>query len=176
MGMQTFVTAQSATNVPMWPSALVAITLIAFLMVMMLMAMHQGGVEGGIKMWAALGTVAGLLTGTAGTYFFTREAVRTAQDQSASAQMLADSASEQLVSATELAKNANTQVSVKTAMINEQIATIQILHADLMAKESKLQKLSRENPELGLRDEDIRIRPDVLERFRRFEDFTDGPR
>jgi hypothetical protein len=70
-----------------WPSAVVALALILFLGVLMCVALARFNMDEVLKLWAALGTIAGLIVGTFGTYFFTREAtqarIQAAQAQSA---------------------------------------------------------------------------------------------
>src|SRR5215471_12524489 len=56
-----------------WPSAAVAIALIAFLALVMYIALKRFEMDDILKFWAALGTIVGLIIGTFGTYFFTRE-------------------------------------------------------------------------------------------------------
>src|SRR5438876_4055682 len=59
-----------------WPSAVVAVAIILFLGVLMTVALKRFKMDEVLKLWAALGTIAGLVIGTFGTYFFTREATQ----------------------------------------------------------------------------------------------------
>jgi len=70
-----------------WPSAAVAIAIIAFLTVVMCVALKRYSMDAVLKLWAGLGSVAGILAGAFVSYFFTHEAteakVQAAQAQSA---------------------------------------------------------------------------------------------
>ena len=73
-----------------WPSAAVAIAIIAFLTVVMCVALKRYSMDAVLKLWAGLGSVAGILAGAFVSYFFTHEAteakVQAAQAQSAATQ------------------------------------------------------------------------------------------
>jgi hypothetical protein len=69
-----------------WPSAVVAIVIIAFLAVVMAIALKRYTMDEVLKLWAALGTIAGIAVGTFGTYFFTSAKVQVAQAQTQAAQ------------------------------------------------------------------------------------------
>src|SRR6266480_2625531 len=64
-----------------WPSTIVAVAIVVFLGVLMTIALMRYKMDEVLKLWAALGTIAGIVIGTFGTYFFTREKVETAQAQ-----------------------------------------------------------------------------------------------
>jgi hypothetical protein len=68
-----------------WPSAVVAVALILFLAVVMIIALLRYTMDEVLKLWAALGTIVGIVFGAFGTYFFTREATQ-AKVQAAQAQ------------------------------------------------------------------------------------------
>ncbi len=57
-----------------WPSAIVAIVLLVIIAVIMLVGMFRYTFDEVLKLWAALGTLVGLITGTMATYFFTNQA------------------------------------------------------------------------------------------------------
>jgi hypothetical protein len=57
-------------------SVIVAVALIGLVVAIMIVAMIRYDVDGVVKIWGLLGTLVGLIVGTMGTYFFTREEVR----------------------------------------------------------------------------------------------------
>jgi hypothetical protein len=73
-----------------WPSAFVAIAIIAFLTIVMCVALKRYNMDAVLKLWAGLGSVAGILAGAFVSYFFTSQAievkVQAAQAQSKSAE------------------------------------------------------------------------------------------
>jgi hypothetical protein len=56
-----------------WTSTIVAVALILFLAIIMVIALTRYTIDEVLKLWAGLGTIVGILTGTFGTYFFTRQ-------------------------------------------------------------------------------------------------------
>jgi hypothetical protein len=59
---------------------------IAFLAVVMVIALRSYKMDEVLKLWAALGTIAGIATGFFGGYFFTKEKVEVARAQTQAAQ------------------------------------------------------------------------------------------
>jgi hypothetical protein len=59
-----------------WPSAIVAVALLALVAAIMIYAMRKYDIDGAIKIWGLLGVIVGIMTGTFGTYFFTRQEVQ----------------------------------------------------------------------------------------------------
>ncbi len=57
-----------------WPSAIVALALILLVGVIMGIALLKYSVDDAMKIWSGLGVLVGIMTGTFGTYFFTRQA------------------------------------------------------------------------------------------------------
>jgi len=55
-------------------SVIVACTLLLILGAIMIAAIVRGGIDGAIRVWGVLGTLIGLVVGTMGTYFFTKDA------------------------------------------------------------------------------------------------------
>src|SRR6266404_1851304 len=58
-------------------SVVVAVAIIIFIGAITLVAMLKHGIDAALKMWAALGTVTGLVVGSIGTYFFTKDQLST---------------------------------------------------------------------------------------------------
>lgn len=63
-------------------SVIVALAIIALVGILMALAIVRETVDGALKLWGGLGTLIGLVVGTMGTYFFTKDAT---QDKIASA-------------------------------------------------------------------------------------------
>lgn len=63
-------------------SVIVALAIIALVGILMSLAIIREKVDGALKLWGGLGTLIGLVVGTMGTYFFTKDA---AQDKIAGA-------------------------------------------------------------------------------------------
>jgi hypothetical protein len=57
-----------------WPSAIVAIVLLLIIASIMVIAMFRYDLDGVLKIWAAIGTLFGLVIGSMATYFFTNQA------------------------------------------------------------------------------------------------------
>jgi len=131
-----------------WPSAAVAITMIALIGFLMGLSVYKGGMDGALKMWAALGTLVGILTGSMATYFFTRTTTSAALREASHATQLA-------VTASETAKTATQQVQEKDAKVQSQQQVITELQSDVLKKSQALESLSREHP-------DLRIRPEMF--------------
>jgi hypothetical protein len=59
-----------------WPSAFVAISLIALIGVIMVSAIKKYSTHEVLQIWAGLGVLLGIMTGSFGTYFFTDKAIK----------------------------------------------------------------------------------------------------
>jgi hypothetical protein len=85
-------------------SLIIAITIIAAICVIMLTAMIKYDADGALKIWAALGTLTGLVTGSMAAYFFTEKANQaekaagTAREQTLTTQLLAEKTEKDLLS------------------------------------------------------------------------------
>jgi hypothetical protein len=86
-----------------WPSAVVAGMLVALVGTVTVTAIIRYDVDSALKVWAALGSVVGLLTGAFVTYFFTRGTVEAEKKNAATAQAHADEAERQAAAARNLA-------------------------------------------------------------------------
>ena len=62
-----------------WPSAAVAVALLATIAAIAVVAILRYSVDDALKVWSALGTLVGVVTGAFVTYFFTRGAVQHAR-------------------------------------------------------------------------------------------------
>lgn len=70
---------------PSWQSTLVGIAFIAAVTGIFIVVVAKDGIDSGLKAWAAIGTLAGVVTGIVPTYFFGRSATATAQQSAAAA-------------------------------------------------------------------------------------------
>ena len=89
----------SQRSVVGWPSAVVASMIIALIGAVTVAAIIEYSVGDALKMWGALSGLVGLLTGAFVTYFFTRSAVDTAQEQAKEAQAQTEEARAQAAAA-----------------------------------------------------------------------------
>lgn len=64
--------APTASATPSWQSTVVALALIILVGGIFIVVFEKNGVDAGLKVWAAIGTVVGVLTGALPTYFFGR--------------------------------------------------------------------------------------------------------
>ena len=78
----------------MWQATIVAVAFMAFVAVMFLLtplAYGQGGIDTALKVWAAFGTLLGVITGAIPSYFFHQQA-QSAQKDANALRMAADDA------------------------------------------------------------------------------------
>jgi hypothetical protein len=66
------------TQGPSWPAAVVAVAFLALVGAIFLSAYYRDGVDAALKVWAAIGTLVGVVTGAIPSYFF-RAAAQAAQ-------------------------------------------------------------------------------------------------
>lgn len=66
-----------------WPAAVVAVAFLAFIAALFLVVYHRDGVDAALKVWAAIGTAVGVITGAIPSYFFHRTAQAAEKDASA---------------------------------------------------------------------------------------------
>lgn len=71
---------------PSWQSTVVGVAFIAAVTGIFIVVVAKDGIDAGLKAWAAIGTVVGVITGVVPTYFFSRTAASTAQQYAKSAQ------------------------------------------------------------------------------------------
>ena len=64
-----------------WPSAVVACALIALVGTVTVAAILKYEIDSTLKMWAALGTIVGVLTGAFVSYFFSRSSIDAARTE-----------------------------------------------------------------------------------------------
>lgn len=69
-----------------WPAAIVAISILLIIALLMIVTLLKHEFDDALKLLGALGSLIGLITGMAGTYFFTREQVVLAEQQASLAQ------------------------------------------------------------------------------------------
>jgi len=152
-----------------WPATIVMVAMLTFLGIMMCIAHRKDGMDGAIKMWALLGSIVALLTGAAATFFFTNNAMAAAQTNSANALHLAQTASTLSADAQLIAAEASKTVAQQKLELSQQLETIYELRDELILKEDKLKELSTTNPGLGLKMDEIFIKPDLRDRLQRFD-------
>jgi Na+/glutamate symporter len=63
---------------PSWQSTIIALALIALVGGIFIAVFEKEGVDSALKVWAAIGTLVGVVTGVVPTYFFGQRAVSTA--------------------------------------------------------------------------------------------------
>jgi uncharacterized membrane protein YdjX (TVP38/TMEM64 family) len=61
-----------------WPSAIIGVVLLLIIAAIMIIAMFRYDLDGVLKLWAAIGTLFGLVIGSMATYFFTNQAQQAA--------------------------------------------------------------------------------------------------
>ncbi len=64
-----------------WPSAVVALGILALITAVGITAMVKYNAEQALKIWGALSGITGVVTGAFVTYFFTREPIKEAREQ-----------------------------------------------------------------------------------------------
>jgi membrane protein YqaA with SNARE-associated domain len=79
-----------------WPSAFVAACVMLFLAGVTIAAIVEYPVDDALKVWAALGSVAGVITGAFVAYFFTRGTVQALGQTAAAERQRADAAERNL--------------------------------------------------------------------------------
>ena len=132
-----------------WPAAVVAIGMMALVAALMIVAMHRDGIDAGLKMWAALGTLVGILTGSMATFFFTRQSTQAAIGQAQAAEQLAQHATEEAQSLrTDLARLDRDN---------------QLLLQNLQVKQDALEDVLQRNPAIAIPSEAIKWPPNLLE-------------
>jgi hypothetical protein len=77
---------------PSWQSTVIALALIGLIGAIFIVVFEKEGVSAALKVWAAIGTLVGVLTGAIPTYFFGRASATTAQQESERARQDAETA------------------------------------------------------------------------------------
>jgi hypothetical protein len=126
-------TIQSSSPSP-WPSVVVALSMMAVVTGLTVYAMRRDGMDGAMKMWGAMGTIIGVLTGGVSTYFFTREAT----------QILADEVSRSSERATVAAE----EVGNLRVELQQERFVARTLEDNVVAKQALIDVLRRENPQV----------------------------
>jgi Na+/glutamate symporter len=80
----------SAGNPPSWQSTIIALALIALVGAIFIVVFAKEGADAALKVWAAIGTVVGVLAGAIPTYFFGQKATTAAKEESQRAHTTAD--------------------------------------------------------------------------------------
>jgi hypothetical protein len=114
-----------------WPSAIVACTFVALVGTVTTAAIVRYDVDAALKIWAALGSIVGVLTGAFVTYFFTSAAVAGAKENTATAQAQAAQAATGTAAARALADDRLAAIA-KVAGLVEKDLWIKTLAADSM--------------------------------------------
>ena len=68
---------------PTWPTAVVALGFLGFVAAIFITAYARDGVDAALKVWGALGTVVGIVTGAIPSYFFRQTAQAAQKDADA---------------------------------------------------------------------------------------------
>ena len=66
---------------PSWQSTIIAVTLIALVGAIFLVVYAGDGVDAALKVWGAIGTIVGVLTGAIPTYFFGKATQETLKER-----------------------------------------------------------------------------------------------
>src|SRR5262245_11026923 len=74
---------KSADGNSEWPAATVAIAFLVFVGAIFLTVYYRDGVDAALKVWSAIGTAVGIITGAIPSYFFHRSAQAAQKDVSA---------------------------------------------------------------------------------------------
>lgn len=80
----------ASTSAIGWPSAVVAVALIALIGAVMVVAIWRYPLAEALKVWGALGTILGVVVGVMTTYFFTHRTIATLENRLANAQIAGD--------------------------------------------------------------------------------------
>jgi hypothetical protein len=111
-----------------WPSAAVAIAVIALITIVTVAAINRYEIDGALKFWSALGPVVGILTGAVVTYFFTSRTVAAAKSNAVEARKEAEKqgqvAKDNMVALLEAAVHLDKQVWLDLAKNNPAIARV----------------------------------------------------
>ena len=97
---------------PSWQSTIIALALIALAGGIFIVVFEKEGIDSGLKVWAVLGTLVGVITGAVPTYFFGQQATASAREDSRQAHKTADEEKVKRDKAEEQAKVAETQAKV----------------------------------------------------------------
>ncbi len=97
---------------PSWQSTIIALALIALAGGIFIVVFEKEGIDSGLKVWAVLGTLVGVITGAVPTYFFGQQATAAAREDSRQAHKTADEEKVKRDKAEEQAKVAETQAKV----------------------------------------------------------------
>lgn len=106
---------------PSWQSTVIAALLIGLTGAIFLVVELQSGIDDALKAWAAIGTLAGVITGVIPAYFF-------GQQRAASAEHAATAAQEQLAEERDLRQQADERA--RLVLGHADPALIQNLRAD----------------------------------------------
>jgi hypothetical protein len=106
---------------PSWQSTVIAALLIGLTGAIFLVVELHSGIDDALKAWAAIGTLAGVITGVIPAYFF-------GQQRAASAEQAATNAQEQLAEERDLRQQADERA--RLVLGNADPALIQKLAAD----------------------------------------------
>jgi type IV secretory pathway VirB6-like protein len=103
-----------------WPSAVVACFLISLVGAVSVTSIIRYGVDDALKVWAALGSIVGVITGAVVTYFFSRQAVKKATESANNAQQTATNAQRIAAQQTERADGAQRALAALAGSVDPQ--------------------------------------------------------
>lgn len=92
-----------SANAPSWPSTIIALALIALVGGVFIVVFEKEGTESALEVWAALGTIIGVLVGAIPTYFFGQQSVAAAKEGTQVAKEAAEDAREDSQQAKDMA-------------------------------------------------------------------------
>jgi len=125
-----------------WPSAIVGVALLLAITTIASVAIWKYSVDDALKVWSALGTLVGVVTGAFVTYFFTRTAVQLANQHAQKAASRAQTAEEGAAQASRRALEAATKADGLETTLNTLSTRLRGSKAwDEVAKESKITSL-----------------------------------
>jgi hypothetical protein len=75
---------------PSWQSTIIALALIGLVGAIFIIVFEKEGTDAALKVWAAIGTVVGVLTGAIPTYFFGQKAAAVVKEESKRAHATVD--------------------------------------------------------------------------------------
>jgi Na+/glutamate symporter len=129
-------------NSPSWQSTIIALALIALAGGIFIVVFEKEGTSSALKVWAALGTIVGVLAGAIPTYFFGQQTVAAAKEGTKVAKDAADAAKEESERAHQAAAKdrANRELAEKQARVVLSVADPNTIQKALAIDEDLLGK------------------------------------
>lgn len=105
-----------------WPAAVVAVAILVIIGILMTVALVRHKFEDSLKLWGAMGSLLGVITGMAGTYFFTRDQIVQAERQADRAEERVGQLNTEVVSLAATNQELTEQVAVTSTELREMTA------------------------------------------------------